>query len=167
MPVYFIQAGENGPVKIGYAKDVFARAYGLQCGHYDTLNIIRVIDLECWAELWLHDHFKSSRIRGEWFKYAPEMESVVPCESQRERFSPQKSTTAPRVDRVSKLQDFLNLQGLTRGEFADQVGTTAEAVRLWLTDQRMPKRKSMEKIVALTNGAVTANDFFDEYEAAP
>ena len=63
-----------------------------------------------------------------------------------------------------KLQDFLNSQGLTRGEFADQVGTTAEAVRLWLTDQRMPKRKSMEKIVALTNGVVTANDFFDEYE---
>ncbi len=160
MPVYFIQAGEKGPVKIGYAKDVFARAYGLQCGHYDTLNIIRVIDLECWAELWLHDHFKLSRIRGEWFKYTPEMESVVPCESQRERFSPQKPTHTPCIVVVPKLQAFLDSQGLTRGEFADQIGTTAEAVRLWLTGQRIPKRKSTEKIVAITNGAVQPNDFY-------
>ena len=63
-----------------------------------------------------------------------------------------------------KLQDFLNSQGLTYSEFAVQVGTTGEAVRLWLNGQRTPKRASMKKIVTLTAGVVTANDFFDEYE---
>ncbi len=60
-----------------------------------------------------------------------------------------------------KLSKFLKERDLTCGEFGDQVGATAEAVRLWASDQRIPKKEFMEKIAAATDGTVLANDFFN------
>lgn len=44
MPVYFVQAGEAGPVKIGWATDPRARIADLQTGHYEPLRLIRIIE---------------------------------------------------------------------------------------------------------------------------
>ncbi len=61
-----------------------------------------------------------------------------------------------------KLMDFLDSRNLTYREFAGQVDATAEAVRLWVTGQRIPKREFMDKIKAVTKGKVTPNDFYPE-----
>ena len=42
MKVYFIQAGENGPVKIGKAKNVERRLSNLQIGNHVQLKVILV-----------------------------------------------------------------------------------------------------------------------------
>ena len=65
-----------------------------------------------------------------------------------------------------KLMDFLDSRNLTYREFADQVDATAEAVRLWVTGQRIPKREFMDKIKAVTKGKVRPNDFYPESDVA-
>lgn len=78
MPVYFIQSGEGGPVKIGTAEDVAARLRELQCGNPETLVVLRTIEGGRAEEVACHRHFSALRIRGEWFSFAPEMLIFVP-----------------------------------------------------------------------------------------
>lgn len=73
MYVYFIQAGENGPVKIGVANSVERRLDQLQTGNHLKLTILKKI--KClskinafYVESELHHEFRKYRIRGEWFK---------------------------------------------------------------------------------------------------
>ncbi len=44
MSVYFIRAGDNGPVKIGTAEDVAGRLRELQCGNHEDLRLLRVVE---------------------------------------------------------------------------------------------------------------------------
>lgn len=67
--VYFIQAGENGAVKIGIAKDVFKRLEMLQTGNENLLSIVKVIKGGGFEkESMLHKKHKEFHIRGEWYK---------------------------------------------------------------------------------------------------
>lgn len=59
-----------------------------------------------------------------------------------------------------KLSDYLETNGISRSIFAQHVGVTTEAVRRYADCGRVPTPKVMSKILAATNGEVTANDFF-------
>ena len=66
-----------------------------------------------------------------------------------------------------KLSDFLNNNDIDAASFAESLGVTREAVRLWLSGDRTPRPALMRKFIAETNGAVTPNDFLaEEKEAA-
>lgn len=72
MAVYFIQAGEGGPVKIGYAKDVVGRMRSIG-GAKSGMSIIRSLpggDLE---EGYFHYRYAAQRIHSEWFTLVPAM----------------------------------------------------------------------------------------------
>jgi hypothetical protein len=72
--IYFVQAGENGPVKIGFAIDFPARLRELQCAQHVTLIVLRKIDgAGRREERALHKLFAHRHIRGEWFNFDPEM----------------------------------------------------------------------------------------------
>lgn len=73
MPIYFIRAGEDGPVKIGWAVDPKQRLAALQTAHHEKLLILRVIDGEQAEEQELHRRFSQHRIRGEWFRFVDAM----------------------------------------------------------------------------------------------
>jgi hypothetical protein len=70
--VYFIQAGENGPIKIGIAADHEDRMRSLQVGHYEELRLLKTIlttgkkEAEK-LEAQFHARFHSYHLRGEWF----------------------------------------------------------------------------------------------------
>ena len=73
MYVYFIRAGNNGPIKIGMADNVEKRMDSLQIGNHLKLQIVTKIkfgsrpeafDRECQ----FHKMFSHKRIRGEWFE---------------------------------------------------------------------------------------------------
>lgn len=85
MAVYMVRAG--GKVKIGFARDAQHRTRDLQTGHYETLEVLRVIEGGRQTERWLHSRFAEHRLRGEWFNYHPAMLDVVP---------PHESEPAPR-----------------------------------------------------------------------
>ena len=76
MTVYFIRAGESGPVKIGTAEDASSRLRELQAGNHVELRIMRQIDGGRAEELAMHRHFERGRIRGEWFQFDPEMLTI-------------------------------------------------------------------------------------------
>lgn len=77
MSVYFIQAVNGGPIKIGFSKDVAGcheRLRTLQTGHHEPLKITRIIeDGTRHTEAALHRRFDEFRCRGEWFTNAPEV----------------------------------------------------------------------------------------------
>lgn len=59
-----------------------------------------------------------------------------------------------------KLSEYLSEKGIPHREFAEQIGVSAEAVRLYLLGERTPRRAVIQAIVASTDGRVTPNDFF-------
>lgn len=65
--VYFIQAGDNGPVKIGRAKDPVRRLAQIQTGSHDELHLRAIVPGASREERKMHHRFAEARIRGEWF----------------------------------------------------------------------------------------------------
>lgn len=73
MPVYFVQAGENGPIKIGYASDVAKRIGHLQTSAPDRLCVLSVMDGGEAEEKALHAELAAHRRLGEWFNPTAEV----------------------------------------------------------------------------------------------
>jgi hypothetical protein len=70
--IYFIQAGEDGPIKVGYVDGesldhVELRRALLQVGNHQILHTRAVIPGSYSEERALHRRFASGHIRGEWF----------------------------------------------------------------------------------------------------
>lgn len=79
MTVYFIRAGNDGAIKIGFTKgDVSNRLRSLQRDYPDRLTCIRQIPGLRLTEAWLHRRFRKNRIVGEWFTLDQEMMVIVP-----------------------------------------------------------------------------------------
>ena len=67
--IYFIQAGLNGPVKIGHTNiEVRKRFNGLQIGNHEQLYLLRLENGYLDREEYLHRMFFSTLVRGEWYR---------------------------------------------------------------------------------------------------
>ncbi len=100
MSVYFIQAGEQGPVKNGLATDVERRCADLQTAHYQRLRVLRTLAGGHLVERWLHQRFKLLKIRGEWFRFSLEMIEICP---------PALASPAPRPKRACREKGAIDL----------------------------------------------------------
>lgn len=74
--LYFIQAEEQGPIKIGIAKNVENRLKSLQSSNPEKLKVLKKFKLSSRdkakeLELRFHRFFRHTRIIGEWFRYKP------------------------------------------------------------------------------------------------
>lgn len=70
--VYFIQAIDGGPVKIGHAASIASRLKSLQTGSPVLLRVLATIPGAGQAgEAALHKRFVRSRSHGEWFRPTP------------------------------------------------------------------------------------------------
>ncbi len=76
MTVYMARAGTDGPVKIGVAKDVLRRLKSMNVSSPHDLTLLRTFDGSHLIEKWLHERFAQYRLKGEWFRFTPEMMSV-------------------------------------------------------------------------------------------
>lgn len=66
--IYFIQAGKNGPIKIGHTEsDIASRMAQLQTGCPYELKLLWTIHGNQEKEAEIHSDFEEERIRGEWF----------------------------------------------------------------------------------------------------
>ena len=77
--VYFVQAGWNGPIKIGFSDDVDKRIAGLQTGNPEELRLLLVVPGTMGTEAAMHEQFAAARIRptSEWFNATKELLSFV------------------------------------------------------------------------------------------
>ena len=77
MPVYFIQAGEGGPIKIGHAANVRRRVAGLRTACPTEILARGYIAGDEQTERALHRQFNDDRVRGEWFRPSAALLAVV------------------------------------------------------------------------------------------
>lgn len=70
--VYFIQEGEDGPIKVGHTKNIDSRFKTLQTAHHRPLRILLLLDGDSELEESLHQKFRHLHIHGEW--YMPDVE---------------------------------------------------------------------------------------------
>ena len=66
--IYFIQSGEKGPIKIGFARDPEKRLRHLQGANPCELALLKAVHGDVGGEKRLHAQFAHLRIRGEWFE---------------------------------------------------------------------------------------------------
>lgn len=59
-----------------------------------------------------------------------------------------------------RLSEYLKTHKLTTYDFAELVQVSQAAVQRYATGQRIPDEEIMPRIYAVTNGTVTANDFY-------
>ena len=79
--VYFIQE-ENGPIKIGRARNPLQRLRQLQTGNLRPLRLIAFTEGDSRLESSLHFLFRRHKIAREWYHPAPEMEALLCSESR-------------------------------------------------------------------------------------
>lgn len=72
--VYVIQAGENGPVKIGHSRNLDSRLRSLRSGSAEPLFVRQTFEAgNVFAlEKLLHMRFATERLSSEWFNVAPD-----------------------------------------------------------------------------------------------
>jgi hypothetical protein len=71
--VYFVTAGEGGPIKIGWSQDVYRRMEELQTANPHKLVLIGKLRGTMADEARVHSLFSRFRIQSEWFKHVPEI----------------------------------------------------------------------------------------------
>jgi len=82
--VYVIQAGEYGPVKIGFTANPFARLSELQTGNPFPLRVVAaefIGDRRSASELEsiIHNKLSEFRLKGEWFAFNEQVREFVSC----------------------------------------------------------------------------------------
>jgi hypothetical protein len=75
--VYFVQAGESGPIKIGRAQSPTFRLPNLQVGNHERLRLLAVVPGGPIMEAALHRYFGKGRLGGEWFKPTPRLVRLI------------------------------------------------------------------------------------------
>ena len=63
-----------------------------------------------------------------------------------------------------KLRAYMQKEGLGDAQFAERIGVHRQTVRQYREGKRIPRPEIMRRIVEVTGGEVTAQDFYD---AAP
>ncbi len=70
--IYFVQAGQRGPVKIGYVEHpsgMDRRLDSLQIGNCEQLYLVTSLPGGLDREREFHRRFAEGRLRGEWFRW--------------------------------------------------------------------------------------------------
>jgi hypothetical protein len=75
--VYFIRAGANGPIKIGFTSNLQRRLEFLQSGNHHRLKCLHTIAGTARLEREMHRRFEQLRITGEWFRYEGELRAFL------------------------------------------------------------------------------------------
>lgn len=73
--LYFIQCGDA--VKIGRAKDVWVRLANMQANNPVELNCLCRLPNRGWEERQWHERFAHLLIRGEWYRWVPEIAKAI------------------------------------------------------------------------------------------
>jgi transcriptional regulator with XRE-family HTH domain len=58
-----------------------------------------------------------------------------------------------------KLSDWLRQEGMTQAVFGERIGSDQANVSRWITGHHTPSLATLLKIMKVTKGAVTAEDF--------
>jgi hypothetical protein len=147
--IYFIQSGEEGPIKIGFSNRPARRAPELQTGNPRELLLRHVVPGDRAMEDQLHRRFEPARIRGEWFgrEYLPVISAFAGGLADRmvhaydgsgvpPRLTGGDVRTATEVDRIRTDIERLWLAGHDVSAIAELVWLAEEEVEEQLAEMR-------------------------------
>ena len=144
--IYFIQAGDNGPVKIGYSINPEKRLQALQTSHPQKLRMITVIDGDRDLEKELHEYFSDESVSGEWFNI--DMRAILAALMRLDLLSKPRPDLKPQIDRLmaawleylSALNELCDYIPSAKIEFI-RVSSQIRDIRLpWVIHQTKVKR---------------------------
>lgn len=156
MAVYFVQAGEGGPIKIGFTGgNVSERIADIQTGCPFPLIALGTIDGGEAEERELHLRFRDKRLSGEWFTPCDELLTLTASAAP----LPRKATT--------KAAQFIESLGGNRAVAAIcSVGVTA--VSNWRSRGAIPPRLYLKiKAAADRLGIDAPSEVFFELRGRP
>jgi DNA-binding XRE family transcriptional regulator len=137
--IYFIQAGDTEPIKIGYAARVGSRVRELQTSHSETLRVLAVMDGDRRFEAQIHEKFASLRTRGEWFMPGPDLVAFIASHGREwDATKPPRRFRQPcartekemqfRRDMAAYVVAYMRERGLTQSAFGKLVGLDRQTV---------------------------------------
>ena len=132
MAVYFVQAGEAGPIKIGFARDVYRRLNKLRSDSPLPLVLLAMTPGDQLYERELHERFHAHRQHREWFGPAPELLDFIatlPKPERQSRSRPRKAFERP-TGRQWTIKEMAACAGSVVG-LAKIVGRTHSTVCGW------------------------------------
>lgn len=80
--IYFVQAVDGGPIKIGMTRNMVKRIRSLNGASPSPLRVLGVIDGNQVQEKTLHVRFKADRIFNEWFKPSGALLALIEAEAR-------------------------------------------------------------------------------------
>lgn len=80
--IYFIQQGEDGPIKIGKTTDINRRLKELQTGTPNKLHLVGLINEDNLSERDFHSAFSHLHITSEWYKPGEDLLSFIEREDR-------------------------------------------------------------------------------------
>ena len=149
MPVYFVQAGDGGQIKIGFARDVSSRLVKMRVDCPIPLTLLAAIEGDAKFERDLQERFAAHSTRGEWFAPAPDLLAFIatlpkPAVPRRKIKSGDHPLRQYRCDR-----------GLTLGDIARMVGVSHATISR-IEDRRLrPNLALVIRLSEATGGAVS------------
>lgn len=154
MSVYFIQAGENGPIKIGHAKNALVRFKELQVASHQTLTLLGLVDGGANEERAFHEKFAAHRVRGEWF--APVAELVNFAHANKPPVNYRRSVLERNGHPLAL---YLARKRLTLTEYGKLVDAAPATLSRVINRVDGPSWKLMQRIEEESGGELTPNDF--------
>lgn len=146
MPVYFIRAGEDGPIKIGFTTGSINRRIAmLQTGNPQRLELVGIVDGgDIEDERLLHMRFNETRLVGEWFAPSDALLSHIaqhPPGNRKIRFSAGLAPAGIQVLEHERIR-----LGLTVTEFCSEIRTNRGTWQRWKAGKSMPHHGKLSGI---------------------
>lgn len=153
--IYFIQAGKEPFVKIGFSRNVQTRivSYRLFAPDPDHYRLLGVIDGSRAREKKFHKIFAHCVYRGEWFHLTPELDDFI------KTLQPNEKVRIPRIMRKRKIpiwhgSDFADI---TSSMFASRVRENIVAIaRAYALAEKVP-------LSTVSKRAYGQTHFFDKF----
>lgn len=149
MPVYAIQAGDGGPVKVGVTRNVASRLRALQTAQPMPLRLLHVWEGGAGVEREIHRRLAAHNLGGEWFSPVPELVSGEVGEG----------VTEPAALAEAPIRTWRTERGLSQTGLAKLLGCDQATVCKWESGDREPAFAAMARMYDVTDGAVTADQW--------
>jgi Meiotically up-regulated gene 113 len=156
--VYFLQAGHDGPIKIGWSADVRSRMSMLQTGQPHELRLLLLLEGgDQKTEKVMHRRFAASHLRGEWFRPSTDLLAFVngaelKTSASATTASPSRPSRRPHRPRnlsplgLLRLNDPDAWERRVRAALTEAAGSPTDAARIlgisrpqmfrWMRDER-------------------------------